>query len=107
MHVIITRNGEADLEAIYQYHAEYTFEYADKFHDEIIAFMIEKLSHFPELGREVSTVPQIRKLVYDSSYNIYYLIKEDTAYILYILDGRRILNDQIQFLQDHEIDGLM
>ncbi len=107
MRVIITRNGENNLEAIYQYHGEYSFNYADRFHDQIIDFMMERLSRFPKLGRKVSPQNNIRKLVYDEAYNIYYQIKEDAAYILYILDGRRILNDQILFLEDHEINGLM
>lgn len=107
MRVIITRNGETDLEAIYRDHADYSFEFADRFHDRIVNFMIKNLSQHPKIGRALESPENVRKLVYDGAYNIYYTLKSDAAYILYILDGRRILNDQLLHLNEEEIENLI
>ena len=107
MRVIITRNAENDLEAVYRYHADYSFEYADKFYDEIVGYAMSQLSRFPESGRALENSPNIRKLVFDNGYNIYYTVQDDAAYILFILDGRRILNHQIQYLDETDVEELL
>ncbi len=107
MKVVITRNGEDDLEAIYRSHAEYSIDYADKFFDQIVGYIIERLSQFPLSAPEYSPETGIRRLVYDEKINIYYVLKDDAAYVLYILDARRILNEKILMLSDEDVIGIV
>lgn len=106
MKVIITRNAEDDLESVFHYHAEYNLDYALEFHDQIVRFLLETLSRFPELGREYRSETGIRKLVYVQHYNIYYQIQDNAVYILYILDGRRLLNSSDHMLDDDDLNDI-
>lgn len=107
MQIAITQNAENDLEALYGYHADYSIAFADSFHDEIVTFIIDNLSQFPAMGREEVGQAPIRKLVYKAAFNIYYTVRDETAFILYILDGRRFLNEKISLLGDDDVDGLI
>ncbi len=95
MSVFITKNAEANLQLIYEYHAEYSVQYADKFHDDILAFVIKNLSEFPEMGIVHNAEQATRRLVF-GNYNIYYLNQSSATYVLYIIDGRMNLNEQLQ-----------
>jgi len=105
MKVIITQNTEDNLETIFHYHAEHSLTFADRFYDGIVSFIIENISQFPRLGREYNTNSGLRKLVYDGNYNIYYLVKNDAAFIVYILDGRRMLNETLGDIEPSKIEG--
>ncbi len=107
MKVVITRNGEENLGAIYDYHAEYSFDYADNFHDELVKFITDNISQFPKSGAVYNPRSGVRRLIYKHNYNIYYAVGKDVAYVLFILDGRGFLNEALRHMDDDEIDDII
>jgi len=87
MKVHFTENSEADLTEIYIYQCDYSLDYADRFYDEITDFAIKNLSEQPRLGHEYNSERGIFRLIFKERYNIYYVIRDDGIYIIYILDG--------------------
>jgi len=96
MRVVITHNAEENLLGIYAYHAEYSIEYADTFQDEIISFLMETLRDNPKFGRPYNEAAELRRLVYKKRHNVYYLIRDEVIYILYIIGGRMLLNTLLE-----------
>jgi len=94
MEVILTKNAEENLWHIYRYHADYSFEYADKFQTDLSEFIFSTLSIHPKIGTLYNPIQEVYRIVYDGRYNIYYVIR-DALYILYVLDGRMLLNVEL------------
>ena len=90
--VTITSSAQADLKSIYYYHRDYSLEYARTYQIELVAFLDDQLSRNPFMGTAYNESKAIRRFVYDGRFNIYYLIKDDTVFILFILDGRHSYN---------------
>jgi len=101
MTVVITQNAEENLENIYARHTEYSIEYADSFHDEIVQFMIETLGEYPNFGHSYNEAAGLRRFIYKKRFNVYYLSREGTIYILYIIAGRMELNT---LLEEPDVD---
>jgi len=87
MKIHFTENSEANLSEIHIYQRDYSLEYADKFYDEITDFAIKNLSEHSRLGHEYNPEKGIFRIIFKERYNIYYVIRDDAIYIIYILDG--------------------
>lgn len=94
MKVILTENAEENLWHIYRYHADYGSNYADQFQMELSDFIFSTLSRQPQMGTLYNPVQKVYRMVYDGRYNIYYVIR-DALYIVYVLDGRMLLNVEL------------
>jgi plasmid stabilization system protein ParE len=107
MKIVITANAEHNLAAIYDYHAAYSFDHADNFHDEIVKFIRDNLSQFPESGAVYNPQSGIRRLIYRGNHNIYYVVRDGAAYMLFVIDGRGILNDELRQADDAGVDDII
>lgn len=76
--ITFTNRAVDDLDAIGEYHAHYSPNYASHLQDLIIA-KVELLRHHPEMGRKVPefNLPYLRELLHQS-YRIVYKIVSDT-----------------------------
>lgn len=92
MKVILTDNAEDNLWQIYRYHADYSEAYAETFQAELTDFIFTSLSEHPELGTIYNPSISLHRMVYSERYNIYYVLKPDALYIVYVLDGRMQIN---------------
>lgn len=95
MKIHFTQNSEDNLTKIHIYQRDYSIFYADEFYDAITNFAISNLSRHPKLGHEYNSDKGIFRLIYKERYNIYYLLQDDTIFILYILDGSVSLNAEL------------
>jgi len=81
MRVFLTEHAEENLWQIYRYHADYN--------------IFSALSQHPELGAVYNETINLRRMIYAKRYNIYYVLRDDALYIIYILDGRMLLNVEL------------
>lgn len=58
--------------------------------------MLEYLSANPLLGHLYHEERGIRRLIFQKRYNIYYTLRSETVYVLFIFDGRMDINSQLQ-----------
>ena len=91
--VLLTKGAEQDLEAIYDYIAEFDSEASANYVlDELMA-VVENLTVFPERGsypKELSVVGiQEYRQTFFKPYRVIYRIKGQVVYIVLIADGRR------------------
>lgn len=101
MKVVMTQAASESLWPIYQYHSDYSPDYAEAFQYEIDRFILEHLSSNPLLGRLYHEPRGIRRLIFQKRYNIYYTLREDTVFVLFIFDGRMKINQDIE---EHGLD---
>ena len=101
MKVVITESASESLWPKYLYHLYYTRDYAEAFQFEIDRFIVEHLSANPLLGHIYHEGRGIRRLVFQKRYNIYYTVRGETVFVLFIFDGRMDINNQ---LQEHGVD---
>ncbi len=101
MKVIITQTAEDSLGDIYRYKCEYSVAHADDFLSGIYAFTTENLSQFPRLGHAYNPEREIFRLIFSKTYNIYYTIRKQEIFVLFIIDGSISLNQE---LADPNID---
>lgn len=101
MKVVITESASESLWPIYQYHCQYSEDFADEFQRSIDRFMLDHLSSNPLLGHLYHEGREIRRLIFQKRYNIYYTVREEAAYILFVFDGRMDINSE---LQEHGLD---
>ena len=95
MKVIITQSAEDSLEEIYRYKCEYSVDHADGFLSSIYAFTTENLSQFPRLGHVYNPERGLFRLIYAKTFNIYYMIREQEVFVLFIIDGSISLNQEL------------
>jgi len=96
MKVVITEAASESLWPIYLYHLEYSLEYAEAFQIEIDQFIVSSLEESPALGHLYHEPRGIRRLIFKKRYNIYYVVRHDIVFILFIFDGRMDINTQIK-----------
>jgi len=96
MKVVITESASESLWPIYQYHCQYSEDFADEFQQSIDSFMLAHLSSNPLLGHLYHEGHGIRRLIFQKRYNIYYTVRDEAAYILFIFDGRMDINSELQ-----------
>lgn len=95
MKVIITQTAEDSLGEIYQYKCEYSVAHADAFVRSIYAFTTDNLSEFPRLGHVYNAERGLFRLIYSKAYNIYYTIREQEVFVLFIIDASISLNEEL------------
>jgi plasmid stabilization system protein ParE len=95
MKVVITESASESLWPIYLYHRDYTRDYAEAFQIEIDSFIVEHLSANPLPGHTYHEGRGIRRLVFHKRYNIYYTLRGETVFVLFIFDGRMDINSQL------------
>jgi toxin ParE1/3/4 len=95
MKVIITQTAESSLEEIYRYKCEYSVAHADEFLSNIYAFTTDNLSQFPRLGHAYNPERGLFRLIFGKAYNIYYTIREQEVFVLFIIDGSISLNQEL------------
>ena len=96
MKVVITDSASESLWPIYLYHFDYSQDYAEAFQYEIDRFMVEYLSSNPLLGRLYHEERGIRRIIFQKRYNIYYTVRSETVFVLFIFDGRMGINQNIE-----------
>lgn len=101
MKVTITNAADESLWPIYLYHLKYSRDYADQFQRDLDRFLIEVLAQNPHLGRLYHPARNIRRVVYEKRYNVYYTIREEVLFVLFVFDGRMQVNQDIE---DHGLD---
>ena len=88
MKVVITDSASESLLPIYLYHLDYSLEYAETLQYEIDRFIVEHLSRNPLLGRLYHEPQGIRRVIFQKRYNVYYTVRNETVFVLFIFDGR-------------------
>lgn len=105
MKVTITNAADESLWPIYLYHLKYSQDYADQFQRDLDRFLVDVLGQNPHLGRLYHPARDIRRVVYEKRYNVYYTIREirseETLFVLFVFDGRMQVNQDIE---DHGLD---
>lgn len=95
MKPVLTDTARDNLAEIYDYHAAYTLESADKVFDEITDFLFSILPENPQIGVEHNADTSVRKFTLNKRYNIYYTVGTDRVTVIYIIDVRRYLNIEL------------
>ena len=67
----------------------------------IYAFTTENLSEFPRLGHVYNPERALFHLIYGKAFNIYYTIREQEVFVLFVIDGSISLN---QDLADQDVN---
>ena len=101
MKIVMTQTAIESLWPIYLYHSDYSQDYAEEFQYEIDRFILEHLSSNPLLGHLYHAPRGIRRLIFQKRYNIYYTLRDDTVFVLFIFDGRMGINQDIE---EHGLD---
>ena len=101
MKVVMTQTASESLWPIYLYHADYSQDYAEAFQYEIDRFILEHLSSNPLLGHLYHEPRGIRRLIFQKRYHIYYTVRDNTVFVLFIFDGRMGINQDIE---EHGLD---
>jgi plasmid stabilization system protein ParE len=93
MRIIWTKSAVANLENIKNYIAKDSEYYATEFAAKILG-IVDKLSVFPRLGREVPEVKRedIREIIHNN-YRIMYRIEKEMLLILAVIHAARDLNN--------------
>jgi plasmid stabilization system protein ParE len=100
MKVVMTRTASESLWPIYLYHSDYSQDYAEAFQYEIDRFILEHLSSNPLLGHLYHESRGIRRLIFQKRYSIYYTVRDNTVFVLFIFD-RMGINQEIE---EHGLD---
>lgn len=95
MEVIITQTAVDSLGEIYRYKCEYSVAHADEFLSNIYVFATENLSQFPRLGHVYNAERGLFRLICAKAFNIYYTIREQQVFVLFIIDGSISLNQEL------------
>lgn len=101
MKVVMTQSASESLWPIYLYHSDYSQDYAEAFQYEVDRFILEHLGSNPLLGHLYHEPRGIRRLIFQKRYNIYYTLRDDTVFVLFIFDGRMGINQNIE---EHGLD---
>ena len=96
MKVVITQAASESLWPIYLYHLEYSQEFADQFQYDIDRFIVGQLEAHPLLGHLYHEGRGIRRLIFQKRYNVYYTLRGETVFVLFVFDGRMDINSEIR-----------
>ena len=94
MIVHFTKNAVQNMDDIFEYHSEYSIDYAVEFHNETVSRISDNLSEQPEMGAVYNPDKSIRRLVLER-HNVYYLQKPNAVYVLFVIGARLNLNTEI------------
>ena len=60
-----------------------------------VAITTENLSQFPRLGHVYNPERGLFRLIYAKAFNIYYTIRDQEVFVLFIIDGSISLNQEL------------
>lgn len=95
MKIVLTQTAEDCLAAIWDHDRAYSKDLADAFQSDIDSFIRGTLSANPEIGHVWHSPRGIRRLIFRRRHNIFYTLRDDAAFVLFIFDGRMDINQQI------------
>lgn len=95
MKVFLTQTAEDCLWAIWDHDRLYSERLADSFQRDIDRFIRDTISANPDIGHVWHAPRGIRRLIFRRRHNIFYALRDDTAFVLFIFDGRMDINQQI------------
>lgn len=95
MKVFLTQTAEDCLWAIWDHDRLYSESLAEAFQRDIDRFMQDVLGANPEIGHLWHAPRGIRRLIFRRRHNIFYTLRDETAWVLFIFDGRMDINQQI------------
>lgn len=95
MKVVLTETAEDCLWAIWDHDRLYSEQLADTFQREIDQFIRNAIGAHPEIGHVLHAPRGIRRLIFRGRHNIFYTLRDDMAFVLFIFDGRMDINQQI------------
>ncbi|MBS0573360.1 MAG: type II toxin-antitoxin system RelE/ParE family toxin [Proteobacteria bacterium] len=95
MKVFLTRTAEGCLWAIWDHDRLYSQSQADNFQRAIDRFIRDTIGANPEIGHVWHAPRGIRRLIFRRRHNIFYALRDDVAFVLFIFDGRMDINQQI------------
>lgn len=101
MKVVMTQSASESLWPIYMYHLDYSQDYAEGFQYDIDRFILENLGRNPLIGHIYHEPRGIRRLIFQKRFNIYYTVRNETVFVLFIFDGRMGINQDIS---EHGLD---
>lgn len=96
MKVVITRAASDSLWPMYLYHLEYSQQFADQFQYDIDRYIVENLEANPLLGHLYHEGRGIRRLIFQKRYNVYYTLRDETVFVLFVFDGRMNINSEMR-----------
>ena len=95
MKVFLTQTAEDGLLAIWDHDLLYSEALAEAFQRDIDRFIRETIGANPEIGHVWHAPRGIRRLIFRRRHNIFYALRDDAAFVLFIFDGRMDINQQI------------
>lgn len=95
MKVFLTQTAEDCLWAIWDHDRLYSETLADAFQRDVDRFIRDTISANPEIGHVWHAPRGIRRLIFRRRHNIFYTLRDDVAWILFIFDGRMDINQEI------------
>lgn len=95
MKVFLTQTAEDCLWAIWDHDRLYSESLAEAFQRDIDRFMRDVIDANPEIGHLWHAPRGIRRLIFRRRHNIFYTLQDETAWVLFIFDGRMDINQQI------------
>ena len=95
MKVFLTQTAEDCLRAIWEHDQLYSESLADNFQRDLDRFIRDAIGANPEIGHVWHAPRAIRRLIFRRRHNIFYALRDDVAFVLFIFDGRMDINQQI------------
>jgi plasmid stabilization system protein ParE len=95
MRVFLTQAAEDCLWAIWDHDQHYSESLAQDFQRDIDRFIREGVGANPEIGHVWHATRGIRRVIFRRRHNIFYVLRDDVAFVLFIFDGRMDINQQI------------
>lgn len=95
MKVIVTQEADDNRFAIYLYHLGYSEDHANRFEYDLDQYL-ELLAENPLMGHVYNEEKGIYRAIFRKKHNIYYLIRDEALYIIYVLDGQLDFNTVLE-----------
>mgnify|MGYP003604651941 CR=1 FL=1 len=95
MKVFLTETAEDCLWAIWDHDRLYSEALAEAFQRDIDCFIRNAIGANPEIGHIWHAPRGIRRLIFRRRHNIFYTLRADVAFVLFVFDGRMDINQQI------------
>ena len=95
MKVILTETADDCLWMIWDRDRLYSEDVAEEFQCDIDHFIRDTISENPEIGHVWHAPRGIRRLIFRRRHNIFYTLRENVAWVLFIFDGRMNINQDI------------
>ena len=95
MKVFLTQAAEDCLWAIWDHDRLYSERLAEEFQRDLDRFMRDAIGANSEIGHVWHAPRGIRRLIFRRRHNVFYALRDDVAFVLFIFDGRMDINQQV------------